>query len=131
MKNKIYFLLVLFTILCFLYTTVVFSKQSTTGSFLQGFAGGFESGFNMAQKSKKIKLEKEQQKKLKYEKIKIQESINVFINLMKQYGVDAVYSEDEKLELNKAFLSFTPEVQVILKDINNAIQSMWNILSEL
>lgn len=123
-KNKIYFLLVLFTILCFLCTTVVFSKQSTTGHFLQGFGEGFESGFNMAQKSKQIMLEKEQQKKLEYEKIKIQESINVFINLIKQYGVNGVYSEDEKLELNKAFLSFTPEVQVILKDINNAIQSM-------
>ena len=43
---------------------------------------------------------------------------------MKQYGVDGVYSEGEKLELNKAFLSFTPEFQVILKDINDAIQSM-------
>lgn len=124
MKNKIYFLLVLFTILCFLCTTVVFLKQSTTGHFLQGFGEGFESGFNMAQKSKQIMLEKEQQKKLEYEKVKIQESINVFINLIKQYGVNGVYSEDEKLELNKAFLSFTPEVQVILKDINNAIQSM-------
>jgi len=123
-KNKIYFLLVLFTILCFLCTTVVFSKQSTTGYFLQGFAEGLESGFNMAQKSKKIKLEKEQQKKLEYEKIKIQESINVFINLMKQHGVDGVYSYDEKLELNKAFLSFAPQVQTILKDINKAIQSM-------
>jgi len=123
-KNKIYFLLVLFTILCFLYTTVVFSKQSTTGHFLQGFGEGFESGFNMAQKSKQIMLEKEQQKKLEYEKIKIQESINVFINLIKQYGANGVYSEDEKLELNKAFLSFAPEVQAMLKDINNAIQSM-------
>lgn len=124
MKNKIYFLLALFTILFFLCTTVVFSNQSTTGSFLQGFGEGFESGFNMAQKSKQIMLEKEQQKKLEYEKIKIQESINVFINLMKQYGVDGVYSEDEKLELSKAFLSFAPEVQAILKDINDAIQSM-------
>lgn len=124
MKNKIYFLLVLFTILFFLCTTVVFSEQSTTGSFLQGFADGLESGFNMGQKSKEIKFKKELQKKLEYEKIKIQESVNVFINLIKQYGVDGVYSGDEKLELNKTFLSFAPEVRTILKDINNAIQSM-------
>lgn len=119
-KNKIYFLSVLFTILCFLCTTAVFSEQSTTSSFSEGF----KTGFNMAQKAKQIMFKKEQQKKLEYEEIKIQESVNVFIHLMKQYGVDGVYSEDEKLKLNKAFLSFTPEIQVILKEIYYAIQSM-------
>lgn len=123
-KNKIYFLLVLFTILCFLCTTTVFSEQSTLGSFSGGFADGFKTGFNTVQKAKQIMFEKEQQKKLEYERIKIQESVNVFINLMKQYGVDGVSSEDEKLKLNKAFLSFSPEVQVILKAINESLQSM-------
>ena len=119
-KNKIYFLLVLFTILYFSCTTVVFSDQSKTGSFSEGF----KTGFNAVQKSKKIMFEKEQQKKLEYEKIKIQESINVFINFVKLYGVDGSYSEVEKLEINKSFLSFSPEVQVIIKNINDAIQSM-------
>ena len=120
MKNKIYFLLVLFIILCFLCTTTVFSQQSTTNSFSEGFA----AGFNMAQKAKRIVFEKEQQKKLEYEEIKNRESINEFIHLMKLYGVDGVYSEDEKLKLNKAFLSFTPEVQIILKEIYHAMQLM-------
>ena len=123
-KNKIYFLLVLFNILCFLCTATVFSEQSTPGSFSGGFADGFKTGFNMAQKAKQIMFEKEQQKKIEYERMKIQESVNVFINLMKQYGVDSVYSEDEKLKLNKAFLSFSPEVQVILQAINESLQSM-------
>ena len=113
-KSKIYYFLVILTTLFFLFTTIAFSQ----------FSEGFETGFKIGQELKEKKIEKEQQKKLEYEKIKIQESINVFINFVKQYGVDGVYSEGEKLELNKAFLSFTPEVQVILKDINDAIQLM-------
>ncbi len=113
-KSKIYYLLVIFTTLFFLFTIIAFSQ----------FSQGFETGFKIGQELKEKKFKEEQQKKLEYEKIKIQESINVFINFVKQYGIDGVYSEGEKLELNNAFLSFAPEVQVILKDINDAIQLM-------
>ncbi|MGB6370671.1 MAG: hypothetical protein WBF68_06525 [Atribacterota bacterium] len=61
-------------------------------------------------KLKEKKLKEEQQKKLEDMKMKIEESITIFINLIKQYGEDNIYSETEKIQLNLVFLSFTPEV---------------------
>jgi len=90
-----------------------------------------EVPYGLMEKTQRKKLKEEQQKKLEDMKMKIEESITIFINLIKQYGENNIYSETEKIQLNLVFLSSTPEVQMVLKNINDAIQSMENTQSEL
>ena len=129
-KSKIYCFSVIFIALFLLFTIIVFSEQSTSG-FSNSFQQGFETGFKIGQKIKEKKLKEEQQKKLDDTKMKIDESINIFINLVKQYGEDNIYSETEKIQLNFIFLSFIPEIQMVLKNLNDSIQLMENEQDEL
>ena len=94
------------------------------GYALQAGVQGFQSGFNMAQQKQEMKWKKAQMKKLEEKELKIQEGAALYSNLIKQYGADGMYSEDEIMQLNTAFLSAGYEVQAVIKDTHNAIQTM-------
>jgi len=87
------------------------------GYFLQGMASGIQSGFEMGWKKK-------QQKKLEDEQQKITEGTTLFNNMVKQYGEDGVYSDDDMAMLNVAFLSAGVEVKERIKGTHEAILAM-------
>ena len=87
------------------------------GFFLKGFAGGLQSGFEMGWKKK-------QQKELEKKTKELEEGAFAFNNLIKQYGQDGVYSDDEIAQLNTAYLASSYEVKAIIKDSYDAIQTM-------
>ena len=87
------------------------------GYFLQGMAQGIQSGFEMGWKKK-------QQKKLDEQQKKIAEGTTLFNNMVKQYGEDGVYSDDDIAMLNTAYLAAGAEVQEYIKGTKDAIQNM-------
>jgi len=96
----------------------------TLGYGLQAAVGGFQTGFNMAQKKTEMEWQKKQQKKLEEKQLKIQEGATIYSNLVAQLGADGTYSEDDMMKLNTAFLASGYEVQEVLKSSHNAIQTM-------
>jgi len=94
------------------------------GYALQAGVSGFQTGFNMAQQKQEMEWKKAQMKKLEEKEKKIADGAANYSNLIKQYGADGVYSEDEIMQLNTAFLSAGYEVQSVIKDTHNAIQTM-------
>lgn len=96
----------------------------TGGYFLQGLAGGLQSGMNMGQQLQEMQWKKDQQKKLDDKQQKIADGATMFSNLVKQFGADNIYTDDEIMQLNAAYLSSSYDVQAVIKDTNDAIQSM-------
>ena len=94
------------------------------GYFLQGVSEGLQTGFNMGQQVQEMKWRKAQQKRLEDKELKITEGASLYSNLVKQLGEDGSYSDDDIMKLNTAFLSAGYEVQAVIKDSHNAIQTM-------
>ena len=94
------------------------------GYGLKAAVSGFQTGFNMAQQKQEMEWKKAQMKKLEEKEKKISEGAALYSNLVKQVYADNVASEDELMKLNTAFLAAGYEVQAVIKDTHNAIQSM-------
>lgn len=95
-----------------------------SGYFLKGLAGGLQSGINIGLQITELKWKKDQKKKLEEKEKKIEESMTAFGSLIKQYGADNIYSDDEVMQLNTALMSSIPEVQAIYANAVNNIQAM-------
>lgn len=94
------------------------------GYALKAGVEGFQTGFNMAQQKQEMEWKKAQMKKLEEKEKKIAEGSAIYMNLVNQVYADNVASEDELMKLNTAFLAAGYEVQAVIKDTHNAIQSM-------
>lgn len=94
------------------------------GFFLKGLAGGLQTGVNLGIQIQEMKWQKDQRKKLKEKEEKIEEGMLSFGNLIRQYGADNVYSDDEIMQLNTVLMASVAEVQAVYGDALNNIQTM-------
>jgi len=94
------------------------------GYFLKGLAGGIQSGFNMGIQIQEMQWQKAQRKKLKEKEEKIKEGMLSLGNLIKQCGVDGVYSSADISLIDTAFLASATEVQATFKGSLDHIKTM-------
>lgn len=94
------------------------------GYALKAGVEGFKSGFNMAQQKSEMEWQKKKKKELEEKELKIKEGAALYSSLVSQVFADNVASEDEMMKLNTAYLAAGYEVQAVIKDTHNAIQTM-------
>jgi len=94
------------------------------GYGLKSAVQGFQTGFNMAQQKSEMEWQKKKKKELEEKELKIKEGAALYSSLVSQVYADNVVSEDEMMKLNTAYLAAGYEVQAVIKDTHNAIQSM-------
>jgi len=94
------------------------------GYALQAGVQGFQTGFSMAQQKSEMEWQKKKKKELEEKELKIKEGAVLYSSLVSQVYADNVISEDEMMKLNTAFLAAGYEVQAVIKDTHNAIQTM-------
>jgi len=95
-----------------------------TGSFLKGLGEGLGTGFQMAQQAKEWKWQKEQKEKIQKEKDDLTEAVSIFNKKIEGYYADGTLSDDEKLQLNTAYLASAYNVQEVIQGSYDAIMKM-------
>lgn len=90
------------------------------GYFFQGMASGLQSGFNMGQ----MKWQQNEKKKLQKKQDEMMETSTVFNSMVSQLGEDGVYSEDDMMKINTAYMALGYEVKDRVDGTYKAIQAM-------
>jgi len=94
----------------------------TGGYFLQGLAGGIQTGYNMRMNKMEMdwkKKEREALEKKQNEFIEVSKNVQGMIT---KFGEDGTYSSDEILQLNTAIMAGGIEIQQQFKDWMKSIQ---------
>jgi len=95
-----------------------------TGSFLKGLGEGLGTGFQIGQQAKEWKWQKEQKEKIQKEKDDLTEAVSIFNKKIEGYYADGTLSDDEKLQLNTAYLASAYNVQEVIQGSYDAIMKM-------
>lgn len=92
----------------------------TGGHFLQGLAGGLQSGFDMGQ----MKWQQNEKKRLQKKQDEMMETSSVFNSMVAQLGEDGSYSDDDMMKINTSFMALGYDVKERVDGTYKAIQAM-------
>ena len=90
------------------------------GYFLQGLSSGLQSGFNMGQ----MKWQQNEKKKLAKKQDEMLESATIYNSMVAQLGEDGVYSDDDMMKINTAYMALGYDVKERVDGTYKAIQAM-------
>jgi len=95
-----------------------------SGYFLQGLAGGIQSGINMGTQLQEMRWQKKQRKELEEKQAKMMEVSNLWNAKIKEAGADNIYSDEEIAQISTIYLSGGYEFMEHYQGAMNAIKSM-------
>lgn len=90
------------------------------GYFLQGLSSGLQSGFNMGQ----MKWQQNEKKKLAKKQEEMLELATIYNSMVAQLGEDGVYSDDDMMKINTAYMALGYDVKERVDGTYKAIQAM-------
>ena len=94
----------------------------TGGYFLQGLAGGLQTGYNMRMNKMEMDWKKKEREALKKKQDEFIEVSQKVQGMITKFGEDGAYSSDEILQLNTAIMAGGIEIQQQFKDWMKSIQ---------
>jgi len=91
-----------------------------SGYFLQGLSSGLQSGFNLGQ----MKWQQNEKKKLAKKQEEMLEAATIYNSMVAQLGEDGVYSDDDMMKINTAYMALGYDVKERVDGTYKAIQAM-------
>lgn len=93
---------------------------SYLGYGLMAGVQGFQSGFNMGQ----LKWQQNEKKRLAKKQEEMWEQSTIYNNMVAKAGEDGVYSDDDMMKINTAYMALSYEVKERIDGTYKAIQAM-------